>query len=209
VQLPRSYMIYCYSLADISIWSSHQKPGKLREFRSLLAETGWRVLGLHRSRAAGDPEETGTGFAENAGRRRRMLSRDFPAVLADDSGSRCSRSAGGRGSAPPDTREAPPTLTDCPVLEELERAGGDRHARFRLRPGSGPPGASCSRRRESAAARSYASRAGQGLRVRPISTFPNCRGRMRSSTNGRKPGQPPARAVKHCWRFWQAALDLG
>ena len=122
------------SLADIShLVVATRNPGKLREFRSLLAETGWRVLGLHEAGAAGDPEETGTGFAENARQKAVACSLETPLpVLADDSGLEVFALGGRPGIR--SARYAGEGATDSDrivrVLEELERAGGDRHARF-------------------------------------------------------------------------------
>ena len=70
-----------------SIVLATRNAGKLREFRSLLTPTGWKVLGLGDLSIELDHEETGSSFAENARGKALAYSNEtnLP-VLADDSG---------------------------------------------------------------------------------------------------------------------------
>ncbi len=107
--------------------------GKLREFRSLLATTGWEVLGLRDTKINADIEETGATFAENARQKAIAYSMetDYP-VLADDSGLEVFALGGRPGVI--SARYAGVHATDAEritkLLAELERTRGKRDARF-------------------------------------------------------------------------------
>ncbi len=107
--------------------------GKLREFRSLLAATGWQVLGLQDVKINTDIEETGTTFAENARQKAVVYSRetDYP-VLADDSGLEVFALGGRPGVV--SARYAGGSATDAEriakLLAELDRTRRRRDARF-------------------------------------------------------------------------------
>ena len=122
------------SFADISrLVIATRNPGKLREFRSLLAETGWQVLGLADAGVKRDPEETGTTFAENARLKAVACSLETPMpVLADDSGLEVFALGGRPGIR--SARYAGEGATDSQriarVLGDLELAGDGRSARF-------------------------------------------------------------------------------
>ena len=105
----------------------------MREFRSLLSSTGWRILGLSDVSIEKEHEETGTTFAENARLKALAYSvdTDLP-VLADDSGLEVlaldrrpgihSARYAGRGASDSDRIGK--------VLSELDATGGTREARF-------------------------------------------------------------------------------
>ncbi len=107
--------------------------GKLREFRSLLAATGWQVLGLQDIVINTDIEETGTSFAENARQKAIAYSgeTDYP-VLADDSGLEVFALGGRPGVI--SARYAGENASDAEriakLLAELEQTCGERDARF-------------------------------------------------------------------------------
>ncbi len=107
--------------------------GKLREFRSLLSRTGWRILGLSDLSLDREHEETGATFAENARLKALAYSADthLP-VLADDSGLEVIALGGRPGIH--SARYAGPGATDADrvrkLLAELKAAGGNREARF-------------------------------------------------------------------------------
>jgi XTP/dITP diphosphohydrolase len=110
-----------------------RNPGKVKEFRSLLATTGWEVLGLADAAIAIEAEETGTTFAENARQKALAYSHETELpVLADDSGLEVS-ALGGRpgihsaryaGDGADDSRRI------AKLLSELAQAAGGRSARF-------------------------------------------------------------------------------
>jgi len=110
-----------------------RNPGKLREFRSLLAPAGLEVAGLSDVSLDKDCAETGLSFAENARQKASFYSRecDLP-VLADDSG----LEVFALGSKPGiySARYAGPGATDAQRIErllmELGATGCDRAARF-------------------------------------------------------------------------------
>jgi XTP/dITP diphosphohydrolase len=110
-----------------------RNPGKLREFRSLLAATGWEVLGLADAEIATDAEETGATFLENARQKALTYSRatDLP-VLADDSGLEVFALGGRPGihSARYAGDGADDSQRIAKLLAELEHAAGGREARF-------------------------------------------------------------------------------
>ncbi len=107
--------------------------GKLREFRSLLSGTGWRILGLSDLSIDREHEETGATFAENARLKALSYSADtgLP-VLADDSGLEV-LALGGRPGIH-SARYAGPGASDADrvrkLLAELEEVRGTREARF-------------------------------------------------------------------------------
>ena len=107
--------------------------GKLREFRTLLAPFEVEVLGLSELSLAGEVEETGASFGENAGLKAAFFSRetDLP-VLGDDSGLEVFALDGRPGIH--SARYAGPRASDAErirkLLRELERAEGERDARF-------------------------------------------------------------------------------
>ena len=107
--------------------------GKLREFRTLLARTGWSILGLADIAIDRNHEETGRSFAENARGKALNYSRDtgLP-VLADDSGLEIATLEGRPGiySARYGGSQASDADRIRKILEELEAAGGSRDARF-------------------------------------------------------------------------------
>ena len=110
-----------------------RNPGKLSEFRALLAPAGWQVIGLSEAAIDRDVAETGSSFAENA----RLKAVGYSAetelpVLGDDSGLevfalggmpgvRSARYAGADASDSDRVRK---------LLQELGRQGGNRAARF-------------------------------------------------------------------------------
>lgn len=110
-----------------------RNPGKLREFRILLAPAGLEVAGLSDVSLDKDCAETGLSFAENARQKASFYSResDLP-VLADDSG----LEVFALGSKPGiySARYAGPGATDAQRIErllmELGATGCDRAARF-------------------------------------------------------------------------------
>jgi len=110
-----------------------RNPGKLREFRDLLAETGWRVLGLDDLDLRESWEERGATFAENARIKAIGCSRqtDLP-VLGDDSGLEVAALGGRPGIH--SARYGGPGADDEKrigrLLGELRRQGGSRDARF-------------------------------------------------------------------------------
>ncbi len=107
--------------------------GKLREFRSLLAATGWEVLGLADAGISADAEETGSTFSENARQKALAysLETDLP-VLADDSGLEVFALGGRPGIH--SARYAGSGAGDAERIEkllvELKDAEGGRGARF-------------------------------------------------------------------------------
>ncbi len=107
--------------------------GKLREFRSLLAATGWQVLGLVEAGIPVDAEETGSTFADNARQKALAysLETDLP-VLADDSGLEVF-ALGGRPGVH-SARYAGDGASDAGRIEkllvELRDVAGGRDARF-------------------------------------------------------------------------------
>ncbi len=110
-----------------------RNPGKLREFRSLLAPAGLEVAGLSDVSLDKECEETGLSFAENARLKASFYSReiDLP-VLADDSGLEVFALGGRPGVY--SARYAGAGATDAQRVErlllELASAGCDRTARF-------------------------------------------------------------------------------
>jgi XTP/dITP diphosphohydrolase len=107
--------------------------GKLREFRSLLAATGWEVLGLADVGISVDAEETGSTFSENARQKSLACSRETTLpVLADDSGLEV-RALGGRPGIH-SARYAGDGASDAEriakLLAELRDSPGGREARF-------------------------------------------------------------------------------
>jgi len=117
----------------IGIVLATRNPGKLREFRSLLAATGWEVLGLTDAGVSADAEETGTTFQENARQKALAYSQetDLP-VLADDSGLEVYALGGRPGihSARYAGDGASDSQRIAKLLAELEHAAGGRAARF-------------------------------------------------------------------------------
>jgi len=107
--------------------------GKLREFRTLLAPLNNRILSLRDVGIDRDVEESGSTFEENARTKALFYSQwtRFP-VLADDSGLEVSALGGRPGVY--SARYAGPDASDedrnTKLLEELERAGNNREARF-------------------------------------------------------------------------------
>lgn len=64
-----------------------RNPGKLREFHRLMAGRGWRLLSLDDAGFAGELEEPGTTYAENAAAKSDAACRATgSAALGDDSG---------------------------------------------------------------------------------------------------------------------------
>jgi XTP/dITP diphosphohydrolase len=110
-----------------------RNPGKLKEFRSLLAGTGWEVLGLADAGITIEAEETGATFAENARQKALEYSRetDLP-VLADDSGLEVFALGGRPGihSARYAGDGAEDSQRIAKLLSELAQAAGGRGARF-------------------------------------------------------------------------------
>jgi len=115
------------------IVAATSNPGKLKEFRSLLATAGWEVFALADVAISIEAEETGTTFAENARQKAAAYSRetDLP-VLADDSGLEVS-ALGGRPGVH-SARYAGDGTDDsqriAKLLSELAQAAGGRDARF-------------------------------------------------------------------------------
>ncbi|NWG13093.1 MAG: XTP/dITP diphosphatase [Acidobacteria bacterium] len=107
--------------------------GKLRELRSLLSETGWRVHGLQEIAMPAEVEETGATFSENARRKAVAYSgrTDYP-VLADDSGLEVFALGGRPGVV--SARYAGEGAGDAErianLLAELDQTHGGRDARF-------------------------------------------------------------------------------
>jgi len=107
--------------------------GKLREFRTLLAPLNNRILSLRDVDIDRDVEESGSTFEENARIKALFYSQwtRFP-VLADDSGLEVSALGGKPGVY--SARYAGPDASDedrnKKLLEELERTGINREARF-------------------------------------------------------------------------------
>ena len=107
--------------------------GKLREFRSLLSNTDWEILGLRDLAIEQDYDETGTTYAENAALKARnySLHTDLP-VLGDDSGLEVVSL--GRRPGVYSSRYAGPGAADIDrirkLVQELQQAGGSRDARF-------------------------------------------------------------------------------
>lgn len=108
-------------------------PGKLREFRALLAPAHWELIGLADLSIGREAEETGSSFAENA----RMKALQYTAdtnlpVLADDSGLEVFSL--GRRPGIESARYAGAGVTDGDrinkLLAEMAQAGSDRSARF-------------------------------------------------------------------------------
>ena len=120
-----------WNLKQVLIATRNQ--GKLREFRSLLSETGWKILGLADLSILTDHEESGRTFAENARHKALAysLETDLP-VLADDSGLEVFAMGGMPGIY--SARYAGSNATDADriekLLEELEKAAASRGARF-------------------------------------------------------------------------------
>jgi len=107
--------------------------GKLREFRSLLSSTGWRILGLSDISSEKEHEEIGASFAENARLKALAYSADTDLpVLADDSGLEVAALGGRPGIH--SARYAGPKASDSDrirkLLSELDASGGPRDARF-------------------------------------------------------------------------------
>ena len=107
--------------------------GKLREFRNLLLPLKADVLSLSDMGIDADVEESGNTFAENARLKAIGYSRltRIP-VLADDSGLEVDALCGRPGIH--SARYAGPGASDADrirkILDELEKAGGKRDARF-------------------------------------------------------------------------------
>ena len=106
---------------------------KLREFRSLLSSTGWRILGLSDLSIEREYEEIGATFAKNARLKALAYSADTDLpVLADDSGLEVA-ALGGRPGVH-SARYAGPGASDSDrirkLLAELEASGGPRDAHF-------------------------------------------------------------------------------
>ncbi len=110
-----------------------RNPGKLREFRSLLAPAGWQAVGLSEAAIEGDVAETGRSFAENARLKALGYSArtDLP-VLGDDSGLEVFALGGKPGVR--SARYAGADASDSDrvhkLLQELELHPGNRQARF-------------------------------------------------------------------------------
>jgi XTP/dITP diphosphohydrolase len=107
--------------------------GKLREFRDLLARCGFKVIGLEEAALAGECEESGRSFPENARQKAIHYSLQADrAVLADDSGLEVFALGGRPGIY--SARYAGIDATDAQridkLLGEVGQAGGDRSARF-------------------------------------------------------------------------------
>jgi XTP/dITP diphosphohydrolase len=107
--------------------------GKLREFRNLLLPLKSEILSLRDISIDEEFEESGQTFAENARLKAIAYSRltQFP-VIADDSGLEVAALSGRPGIH--SARYAGPGASDSDrihkLLEELERSGGSREARF-------------------------------------------------------------------------------
>jgi XTP/dITP diphosphohydrolase len=107
--------------------------GKLKEFRELLKPLNAEILGLEDVGAYADVEESGSNFAENARIKALAYSKmtEHP-VLADDSGLEVKALGGQPGIH--SARYAGPGASDQDrinkLLDELEKAGGSRDARF-------------------------------------------------------------------------------
>jgi XTP/dITP diphosphohydrolase len=124
----------CQSSIDLStLVIATRNSGKLREFRSLLLSTGWRILGLSDLSIEKEHEETGATFAENARLKALAysLDTDLP-VLADDSGLEVMALGGRPGIHSARYGGAGASDLDCirKLLSELEATGGKREARF-------------------------------------------------------------------------------
>jgi XTP/dITP diphosphohydrolase len=111
-----------------------RNPGKLKEFRTLLAPAGWQVIGLSEAAVEKkDVPETGSSFAENARLKALGYSMDtgLP-VIGDDSGLEVFALGGKPGVR--SARYAGPDASDSnrvrKLLLELERHPGNREARF-------------------------------------------------------------------------------
>jgi XTP/dITP diphosphohydrolase len=110
-----------------------RNPGKLREFRTLLALAGWQVIGLSEAAIHRDVAETGCSFAENARLKAVGYSMDTELpVLGDDSGLEVVALGGEPGVR--SARYAGPDASDSDrvrkLLRELEHNPGDRRAHF-------------------------------------------------------------------------------
>ncbi len=118
-------------MKDLAI--ATRNAGKLREFRELLLPLQSEILSLADLGVDAEFEESGNTFAENARLKAVEYSRivRFP-VLADDSGLEV-EALGGRPGIH-SARYAGPEASDedrvRKLLTELERAGGERAARF-------------------------------------------------------------------------------
>jgi len=110
-----------------------RNPGKLREFRALLAPAGWSVLGLDAlAEPATEPAEEGATFADNARVKALAVCEATElAVLADDSGLEVAALGGRPGvySARYSGAHAADGDRIAKLLEELG-AERDRRARF-------------------------------------------------------------------------------
>ena len=107
--------------------------GKLREFRSLLASLGSRILSLNDLSLEVELEESGDSFAENARLKAVGYSCLTPyPVLADDSGLEVEALGGRPGIY--SARYAGPNASDADrirkLLHELEQSAAPRSARF-------------------------------------------------------------------------------
>ncbi len=107
--------------------------GKLREFRNLLLPLKIRVLGLNDLAITDEFEESGNSFAQNARAKAIECSQMTPfPVLADDSGLEVEALGGRPGIL--SARYAGPGASDSDrvrkILEEVEKAGRGREARF-------------------------------------------------------------------------------
>ena len=107
--------------------------GKLREFRELLKPLNAEILGLEDVGAYADVEESGSSFVENARIKALAYSgMTTHPVLADDSGLEVKALGGQPGIH--SARHAGPGASDQDridkLLNELEKAGGSRDARF-------------------------------------------------------------------------------
>jgi XTP/dITP diphosphohydrolase len=107
--------------------------GKFREFQKLLLPMKSKILNLNDVSISAEFEESGNTFAENARFKAVAYSRltQFP-VLADDSGLEVEALEGRPGVH--SARYAGPGASDSDrvqkLLNELERGGGNRSARF-------------------------------------------------------------------------------
>ncbi|HSW38909.1 MAG TPA: RdgB/HAM1 family non-canonical purine NTP pyrophosphatase, partial [Acidobacteriota bacterium] len=119
------------ALGTIVIATRNQ--GKLREFRTLLRQLPCSIVSLADIGIDMEIDESGSTFAENARLKAVAYSRltGLP-VLADDSGLEV-KALGGRPGIH-SARYAGPGASDADriakLLEELDRQGGDRTARF-------------------------------------------------------------------------------